>query len=35
MANEHCKEYLKAFRKVVGAKKDEKINKRYKACLVI
>jgi len=31
MTNEHCKEYLKAFRKAVGAKKDEKINKRYKS----
>jgi len=29
----HCKEYLKAFRKQVGAKKDEKIDKRYKPYL--
>lgn len=25
-----CKEYLKAFRIIVGAKKDEKIDKRYR-----
>ena len=29
----NCKAYLKAYRKVVGAKKDEKINKRYKPYL--
>jgi len=29
MANEKCKAYLKAYRKVVGAKKDEKIDKRF------
>jgi len=28
-----CKEFLKAFRKTVGAKKDEKIDKRYKPYL--
>jgi hypothetical protein len=31
--NEACKAYLKAFRKVVGAKPDEKIDKRYKPYL--
>lgn len=30
MANEICKEYFKAIRKTVGAKPDEKIDKRYK-----
>ena len=29
----NCKAYLKAYRKVVGAKKDEKIDKRYKPYL--
>ena len=30
MANENCKEYLKAVRKQLKAKYDEKIDKRYK-----
>lgn len=29
MANEVCKAFLKEYRKVVGAKSDEKIDKRY------
>lgn len=33
MANENCKAFLKHFRKVVKAKKDEKIDKRYKPYL--
>lgn len=28
-----CKEYLKAYRTIVGAKKEEKIDKRYKPYL--
>jgi hypothetical protein len=31
--NEICKTYLKAFRKIVGAKPNEKIDKRYKPYL--
>ena len=33
MANESCKAYLKYFRKVVKAKKEERIDKRYKPYL--
>lgn len=33
MANENCKSFLKYFRKEVKAKKDEKIDKRYKPYL--
>ena len=33
MANERCKEYLKYYRKVLKAKKEEKIDKRYKPYL--
>jgi len=35
MKSEHglCKEFLKQYRKVVGAKEDEKIDKRYKPYL--
>ena len=33
MANENCKAFLKHFREVVKAKKDEKIDKRYKPYL--
>ena len=29
MANEMCKEYLKEYRKIVGAREEEKIDKRY------
>lgn len=29
MANDHCKRFLKEFRKQVNAKPDEKINKKY------
>jgi hypothetical protein len=31
--NNQCKQYLKYFRKVIGAKKNEKIDKRYKPYL--
>ncbi len=31
MANDICREYLKEYRKQVGAKKEEKIDKRYKS----
>lgn len=33
MANEMCKAFLKSLRIVVGAKPDEKIDKRYKPFL--
>ena len=33
MANEICKAFLEQYRKIVGAKPEERINKRYKPYL--